>query len=72
MTGADRGLEARTVNPFGDIASAVEPEAVTLRVAALTDAESQLVLQYLAGLSPVTVDTAINAIEALRPHQDPR
>lgn len=32
-----------------DLASAGDPEAVTARVAALTDAENQQVLQYLAG-----------------------
>jgi hypothetical protein len=49
-----------------------DPAAVTARVAALSDAESQLVLQYLAGLSPVTVDMAITAIKALQLHRDPR
>jgi hypothetical protein len=63
----------RTVNRSDNLAGAVEPEAVALRVAALTDAESQLVLQYLAGLSPATVDTAINAIKGLQLlHQGPR
>ena len=55
-----------------DLASAGDPEAVTARVAALTGAESQQVLQYLAGLSPVTVDMAISAVKALQPHRDPR
>ena len=55
-----------------DLASISDPEAVTARVAALTDAESQQVLQYLAGLSPVTVDMAISAVKALQPHRDPR
>ena len=49
-----------------DLADVGDPEAVTARVAALTDAESQQVLQYLAGLSPVTVDMAISAVKALR------
>jgi hypothetical protein len=56
----------------GDLASAGDPEAVAARVAALTDAESQQVLQYLAGLSPVTVDVAISTVKALRLHADPR
>jgi hypothetical protein len=41
-------------------------QAISSRVASLTDAESQQVLQYLAGLSPGTVDMAISTIEALR------
>ena len=47
-----------------------DPEAVAARVATLTDAESQQVLQYLAGFSPVEVDMAIAAVKALQPHQD--
>jgi hypothetical protein len=35
-------------------------------VASLTDAESQQVLQYLAGFSPDTVDMAISDIKALQ------
>jgi hypothetical protein len=58
-------------NPSGR-AAAGDPDAVTARVAALTDAESQQVLQYLAGLSPVTVDMAISTIKALQLHRDPR
>ena len=52
--------------------SVCDPDAVTLRVAALTDAESQQVLQFLAGFSPVTVDMAISAVKALQLHRDPR
>jgi hypothetical protein len=55
-----------------DPAAVGDPDAVTARVAALTDAESQQVLQYLAGLSPVTVDMAISAIKTLQLHRDPR
>ena len=57
-----------------DLAGAGDPEAVTARVAALTDAESQQVLQYLAGISPVAaaVDMAISAVKALQLHRDPR
>jgi hypothetical protein len=47
-----------------------DPEAVTVRVATLTDAESQQVLQYLAGFSPVAVDMAIAAVKALQLHRD--
>jgi hypothetical protein len=39
---------------------------VSRRVASLTDAESQQVLQYLAGFSPDTVNKAIAAIKALQ------
>jgi len=39
---------------------------VTTRAAALTDAESQQVLQNLAGVSPVTVDMAMSAVKALQ------
>jgi hypothetical protein len=48
-----------------------DPDAVTSRVAALTDAESQQVLQYLAGFSPAMVDMAISAVTALQIHRDP-
>jgi hypothetical protein len=47
-----------------------DPEAVAVRVATLTDAESQQVLQYLAGFSPVEVDMAITAVKALQLHHD--
>ena len=47
-----------------------DPEAVAARVATLTDAESQQVLQYLAGFSPVAVDIAIAAVKARQPHRD--
>jgi hypothetical protein len=40
--------------------------AIGVRVASLTDAESQQVLQYLAGLSPGTVDMAISRVKALQ------
>lgn len=53
------------------VTSVGDPDAVTLRVAALTDAESQQVLQYLAGFSPETVDMAISAVKALQLHPDP-
>jgi hypothetical protein len=43
-----------------------DPQAISARVASLTDAESQQVLQYLAGLSPGTVDMAISTIKALQ------
>ena len=43
-----------------------DPQAIRARVASLTDAESQQVLQYLAGLSPGTVDMAISTIKALQ------
>ena len=56
----------------GDLTSAGDPEAVTARVAALTDAESQQVLQYLAGFSPAAVDMAISAVKAPQLQQDPR
>jgi hypothetical protein len=55
-----------------DPASIGDPEAVTARVAALTDAESQQVLQYLAGFSPVAVEMAISAVKARQLHRDPR
>jgi hypothetical protein len=55
-----------------DPAAVGDPGAVTARVAALTDAESQQVLQYLAGLSPVTVDMAISTIKTLQLHRDSR
>ena len=42
------------------------PQALSAQVASLTDAESQQVLQYLAGLSPGTVDMAISTIKALQ------
>jgi hypothetical protein len=54
------------------LTSPADHEAVTLRVAALTDAQSQQVLQFLAGLSPAVVDMAITAIEALQPGPDQR
>jgi hypothetical protein len=47
-----------------------DPQTVSLRVASLTDAESQQVLQYLAGASPDTVDLAITTIKALQ--REPR
>jgi hypothetical protein len=47
-----------------------DPEAVAVRVATLTDAESQQVLQYLAGFTPVAVDMAIAAVKALQLHRD--
>jgi len=50
--------------------SSGDPEAVAVRVATLTDAESQQVLQYLAGFSPVAVDMAIAAVKALQLHRD--
>jgi hypothetical protein len=53
-------------------ASAADHQAVAARVAGLTGAQSQLVLQYLAGLSPADVDRAISVLEALQPGQDPR
>ena len=53
-------------------ASIGDTEAITARVAALTDAESQQVLQYLAGFSPAAVDTAISAVKARQLHRDPR
>ena len=53
-------------------ASSGDPEAVAARVATLTDAESQQVLQYLAGFSPVEVDMAIAAVKALQLHRDSR
>jgi hypothetical protein len=43
-----------------------EPQTLSVRVASLTDAESQQVLQFLAGLSPGTVDMAISTIKALQ------
>jgi hypothetical protein len=46
--------------------------AVSRRVASLTDAESQQVLQYLAGFSPDTVDKAISMIKALQHQGEPR
>jgi len=45
---------------------------VALRVAALTDAESQQVLQYLAGFNPAAVDAAISAVKSLQLHRDRR
>jgi hypothetical protein len=42
------------------------PQALSARVASLNDAESQQVLQFLAGLSPGTVDMAISTIKALQ------
>ena len=53
-----------------DPASCGDPEAVAVRVATLTDAESQQVLQYLAGFTPVAVDMAIAAVKALQLHRD--
>ena len=43
-----------------------DPQALSAWVASLTDAESQQVLQFLAGLSPGTVDMAISTIKALQ------
>jgi len=43
-----------------------DPQALSMRVASLTDAESQRVLQFLAGLSPGTVDMAISTVKALQ------
>jgi hypothetical protein len=54
-----------------DPAGAGDPEAVTMRVATLTDAESQQVLQYLAGFNPAAVDMAIAAVRAMQLHRDP-
>lgn len=54
-----------------ELMSVGEPEVVSSRVATLTDAESQQVLQYLAGLSPVAVDMAISAVKALQLRRDP-
>lgn len=51
--------------------SAGDPDAVALRVAALTDAESQQVLQYLAGFIPAAVDQAINAVKSFQLRPDP-
>jgi hypothetical protein len=45
-----------------DHGSGGDPGAVTVRVATLTDAESQQVLQCLAGFSPAAVDMAISAV----------
>jgi len=58
-----------TTKSAGGVMSA-DPDAVTLRVAALTDAESQRVLQFLAGLSPAEVDMAIDAVTSLQLHRD--
>ena len=43
---------------------------ISSRRATLTDAESQQVLQYLAGFSPVALDMAIAAVKALQLHRD--
>ena len=56
---------------FG-LTSVCDPDTVALRVAALTDAESQQVLQYLAGFNPAAVDLAINAIKSLQLDRDRR
>jgi len=45
-------------------------DAVAMRVAALTDAESQQVLQYLAGFNPGAVNAAISAVKSLQLHRD--
>jgi len=61
-----------TTEPAGGAMSAADPDAVTLRVAALTDAESQRVLQFLAGLSPAEVDLAIDTVTSLQLHRGRR
>jgi hypothetical protein len=43
-----------------------DPQTLSARVASLTDAESQQVLQFLAGLSPGTVDMAISTVKVLQ------
>ncbi len=52
--------------------SADDHDAVAMRVAALTDVESQQVLQYLAGFNPAAVDAAISAVKSLQLHRDRR
>jgi len=52
--------------PTPRLAGHAEPESVGERVASLTDAESQQVLQYLAGFSPHTVDMAISVVKELQ------
>jgi hypothetical protein len=47
-----------------------DPQTLSGRVASLTDAESQQILQFLAGLSPDDVDVAISTIKALQ--REPR
>lgn len=47
-------------------AGSADPQVLSARVAALTDAESQQVLQFLAGLSPGDVHVAIATIKALQ------
>lgn len=67
MPGSD--MTARAAPPPHRISTG-ESQAVALRIAALTDAESWQVLHYLAGLSPQAVDMAITAVKVLQLHRE--
>jgi hypothetical protein len=55
-----------TFDPFPVPRASADPRTLSVRVTSLTDAESQQVLQFLAGLSPDIVDMAISTIKALQ------
>jgi hypothetical protein len=54
-----------TFSPVSGPIVPADPQALSMR-GALTDAESQQVLQFFAGPSPGTVDMAISTVKALQ------